>query len=86
MATKKTTESTPKVRILTDKQLQTLKDLSTDLMNIRRTLENLEGEDNPSTIMFKVGAMYNVADKAETMIDELVDQFEEECDECGDDY
>ena len=86
MATKKTTESTPKVRILTDEQLQTLKDLSTDLMNIRRTLENLEGEDNPSTIMFKVGAMYNVADKAETMIDELVDQFEEECDECGDDY
>jgi prefoldin subunit 5 len=86
MATKKTTESTPKVRILTDEQLQTLKDLSTDLRNIRRTLENLEGEDNPSTIMFKVGAMYNVADKAETMIDELVDQFEEECDECGDDY
>ena len=86
MATKKTTESTPKVRILTDEQLQTLKDLSTDLRNIRRTLENLEGEDNPSTIMFKVGAMYNVADKAETMIDELVDQFEEECDECGDNY
>ena len=66
-------EATPKARILTDEQLQTIKDLATDIMNIRRTLEDLEGAEDLSTIMFKVGAMYNVAETAETVIDELVD-------------
>ena len=80
-------DATPKARTLTDEQLQTIKDLATDIMNIRRTLEDLEGAEDLSTIMFKVGAMYNVAETAETVIDELVDSFnEEECDECGDDY
>ena len=80
-------EATPKARILTDEQLQIIKDLATDIMNIRRTLEDLEGQDDISTIMFKVGAMYNVAEVAETVIDELVDSFnEEECDECDDNF
>jgi hypothetical protein len=88
MAKKKTTveelkeliESTPKARILTDEQLQIIKDLATDLMMIRRNLEDLEGEDNISKIMFQIGATYNVANKAETVIDELVDSYNEDYD------
>jgi hypothetical protein len=87
MARKTTTEPTPKVYTLTEEQLQTLKDLAHDLMNIRSNLEDLEGEDNLSKVMFHVGAMYNVAEKAETVIDRLVDQFnEDDCEECGDDF
>jgi len=86
MARKTTTEPTPKVHTLTEKQLDTLKELAADLMNIRRTLGDLEGEDNFSKVMFHVGSMYNVAEEAETVIDELVDQFNEDCDECGNDF
>jgi prefoldin subunit 5 len=78
MATKKTTEVTPKTYALTVEQLQTLRDLANDLMTIRRTLEDLEGEDDPSKIMFNVGAMYNVSNKAETVIDELVRQCDDD--------
>lgn len=79
-------EATPKARILTNAQIKTLRDLATDIMNIRRTLEDLEGEDNLSVIMFKVGAMYNVAETAETVIDEFVDSYNEDCDECDDNF
>ena len=78
-------EATPKAHIITKDQIQILRDLATDIMRIRRTLEDLEGEDNVSRIMFHVGSIYNVANTAETIIDELVDSYEEECDECGDD-
>ena len=83
MATrKKTTEPTPKTYTLTQEQIQTLKDFATDFTNIRRTLDDLEGEENISTVMFKVGAMYNVADEAETAFDSFLEQFEEECSDC----
>ena len=79
-------DATPKANILTEEQLKTLRDLATDVMNIRRTLEELEGVEDLSTIMFKVGAMYNVADRAETIIDELVDSYEEDCGDCDNDF
>lgn len=80
---KKTIPTPDNSVIITKEQLETLRDISTDLMDIRRTLEDLEGEDNISVIMFKVGAMFNVAQKAETVIDELVDEVDYDC---GDDY
>jgi prefoldin subunit 5 len=87
MARKTTTEPTPKTHTLTEKQLDTLRELAANLMSIRRTLGDLEGEGNLSKVMFHVGAMYNVAEAAETVIDELVDQFnEDDCEECGDDF
>ena len=79
-------EATPKAHIITKDQIQILRDLATDIMRIRRTLEDLEGEDNVSKIMFNVGSMYNIANTAEIVIDELVDSYEEECDECGDNW
>lgn len=83
---KKTTEQLPKANILTNKQLQILRDISADLMKIRGILADLEGVEDISTIMFKVGILYNVADKAETIMDELVDSYNEDCDECDDNY
>lgn len=79
-------EATPKANILTKEQLQTLRDISTDLMNVRSTLEDLEGEDEISKIMFRIGMMYNVSSKAETILDELIDSYDENCDECDDNY
>jgi prefoldin subunit 5 len=94
MAKKKTTveeltgilKTTPKTYTLTEEQMQQLRDFATDLMDIRRNLHILEDEENLSKIMFHIGAMYNVADKAETAFDSFLEQFEEECDECGDNF
>lgn len=94
MATKKKTtvdelkeliEATPKANILTNEQLQTLRDVSGNLGDIRRTLEDLEGQDDVSTIMFKLGILYNVANTTEDTLDELLNSYDEECDDCNDD-
>jgi hypothetical protein len=55
-------------------------------MDLRRTLEDLEGADDLSTIMFKIGSMYHVAETAESSFDELIDEIDGDCDECGEDY
>ena len=94
MAKKKTTveeltgilKTTPKTYTLTEEQMQQLRDFATDLMDIRRSLHILEDEENISKIMFHIGAMYNVADKAETAFDSFLEQFEEECDDCDDNF
>lgn len=83
---RKTTTTEPKVHTLTNEQLQTLKDVASDLQDIRRTLEDLEGVEDLSVIMFKVGAMYNLAETVETTMDELLESYEEECDECDDNF
>jgi len=84
MATKKKTET--KTYTLTQEQLQQLRDLAVDMMDLRRTLEDLEGADDLSTIMFKIGSMYHVAETAESSFDELIDEIDGDCDECGEDY
>jgi len=94
MAKKKTTveelkeliEATPKANILTNEQLQTLKNISSDLADIRRTLDGLKGEENISDIMFEVGRSYHLTYECENELDSLLEQFEEECDECGDNW
>jgi hypothetical protein len=86
MAKTTKTEPKPKTYTLTEVQFQQLRDTATDLMDIRRTLDDLEGEENISIIMFKVGKAFNIADVAETELDSFLDQFSEECDECEDDY
>lgn len=94
MAKKKTTvqelqeliKSTPKANILTNEQLQTLKDISSDLADIRRTLDNLKGEENISDIMFEVGRSYHIASKCENDIDSLLESFEDNCYDCDENY
>jgi hypothetical protein len=98
MATKKKTtveelkeliDATPKARILTDEQLQTLVEIYDKLTDIRRGLGQLEGEENVSTIMFKIGSVHNNADWCEDAVRDIVNSFDEDyndCDECGDDF
>jgi hypothetical protein len=97
MAKKKTTveelkeliDATPKANILTDEQLQTLVEIYDKLTDIRRGLGQLEGEENVSTIMFKIGSVHNNADWCEDAIRDIVNSFDEDyndCDECGNDF
>ena len=94
MAKKKTTvqelqeliESTPKTNILTNEQLQTLKNISSDLADIRRTLDNLKGEENISDVMFDIGRSYHIASKCEDDIDSLLESYEDTCYECDNDF
>jgi hypothetical protein len=95
MATKKKTtvqelqeliEATPKSNILTNEQLQTLKNISSDLADIRRALDGLKGEENISDIMFEVGKSYHIADKCENELDSLLESYEDNCYDCDENY
>ena len=94
MAKKKTTvqelqemiKATPKANTLTNEQLQTLKDISSDLADIRRTLDGLKGEENISDIMFEVGRSYHLAYECENKLDTLLESYEEDYDECDENY
>jgi hypothetical protein len=97
MAKKKTTveelkeliDATPKANILTNEQLQILVEVYDKLTDIRRGLGQLEGEENVSTIMFKIGSVHNNADWCEDAIRDIVNSFDEDyndCDECGNDF
>jgi len=95
MATKKKTtvqelqeliEATPKSKILTEDQFKKLEEIYDTLSDIRRDLGELEGEENISTVMFKIGSAYNSVDKCEDELRDFIDSYEEDCDECGDNY
>jgi hypothetical protein len=97
MAKKKTTveelkeliDATPKANILTNEQLQILVEVYDKLTDIRRGLGQLEGEENVSTIMFKIGSVHNNADWCEDAVRDIVNSFDEDyndCDECGNDF
>ena len=80
-------DATPKAHILTKEQLEILKDVSRDLLNIRSTLEDLEGNEDLSTIMFRVGQSAYMANKAEDQLDEIINSYnEEDCEDCDDDF
>ncbi len=89
MATKKktTTEVKPKTFTLTEKQFETLKAISDKLTDIRQKLHGLEGEENLSTVMFKVGAAHSSADWSEDELNDIISSFnaEEDCDDCDED-
>jgi len=94
MAKKKTTveelkeliDATPKAKTLTETQFKTLEKIYEKLSDVRRGLGDLEGEENVSTIMFKVGSVFNNADWCEDEIKDIINSFEyDDCDECEDD-
>jgi prefoldin subunit 5 len=89
MAKKKTTVSelqemiktVPRLNTLTEEQVQTLKDISSDLADVRRTLDGLKGEENISDVMFEVGRSYHITYECENELDTLLESFENEYDE-----
>jgi DNA-binding PadR family transcriptional regulator len=88
MAAKKktTTEPTVKTYTLTEEQFKTLEKIYEKLSDVRRNLGGLEGEENVSTIMFKVGSVFNNADWCEDEIRDIINSFDEDnCDDCEDD-
>jgi DNA repair ATPase RecN len=91
MATKKKTtvqelqeliEATPKAKMLTEDQFKKLEEIYNKLIDIRRNLGELEGEDNISKVMFQVGSAYNSVDKCEDEIRDIINSYEEDCDDC----
>ena len=79
-------EATPKTKILTEDQFKKLEKIYDVLSDARRDLRDLEGEENISTVMFKVGATYNSIDKCEDELRDLINSYEEDCDDCDDNY
>jgi DNA-binding PadR family transcriptional regulator len=88
MPTKKVkTEPTVKTYTLTEAQFKTLEEISDKLEILRRGLGELEGEENVSTIMFKVGSVYNNADWCEDEIRDIINSFDEDnCEDCDDNF
>jgi len=85
-AKKTTTEPTVKTYTLTFEQFKTLEKIYEKLSDVRRNLGGLEGEENVSTIMFKVGSVFNNADWCEDEIRDIINSFDEDnCDDCEDD-
>jgi hypothetical protein len=79
-------DATPKAKTLTETQFKTLEKVYEKLSEVRRNLNDLEGEENISTIMFKVGSVFNNADWCEDEIRDIINSFEyEDCEDCEDD-
>jgi len=82
-------EATPKAKTLTKAQFKTLEEVSEKLSAIRRGLYELEGEENISTIMFKVGSVHTNADWCEDAVSDIINSFDEDnyedCDDEDDD-
>ena len=76
----------PRTHTLTNEQLQTLKDISSDLADVRRTLDGLKGEENISDIMFDIGRSYHIAYECENELDTLLESFENDCYDCDENY
>lgn len=83
MATKKTTKTEPKPKTytLTEAQFRSLRNISNKLGDVRRALDETEGEDNLSRIMFQVGSSYTVIDWCEDGLDEVINSFESDEDD-----
>ena len=79
-------DATPKAKMLTEDQFKKLEEIYDKLTDVRRDLGELEGEDNISKIMFQVGSAYNSIDKCEDAVRDIINSYEEDCDECDDNY
>jgi hypothetical protein len=75
----KTITLVKKQPVLTEDQLETLKDVQFSLGEIRRKLSHIEDDsDSLSKVMFNVGVVFKIADQAEDKLSEFVYGFEEE--------
>jgi len=79
-------KTTPKTYTLTEDQFKKLEEIYDKLIDVRRDLGELEGEDNISKIMFQVGSAYNSIDKCEDAVRDIINSFDDnECEDCDDD-
>jgi DNA repair ATPase RecN len=78
-------DATPKAKTLTEDQFKKLEEIYSKLTEARQNLGDLEGEDNISKVMFQVGLTYNNIDKCEDELRDIINSYEEDCDECDDD-
>jgi hypothetical protein len=83
MATKKaqapkTITLVKKQPVLTEDQLETLKDVEFSLGEIRRKLANLEDEETLTKVMFNIGMIFKIVDIAEDKLSEFVYGFEKD--------
>ena len=78
-------EATPKAHILTDANLELLREIAEGIADVRHTLSGLQGEDNISNIMFEIGSSFRIISDNEDKLDVLLDSFDS-CDDCDDNY
>jgi DNA repair ATPase RecN len=79
-------EANPTTKTLTEEQFKKLEEIYDELTDIRRNLGELEGEDNISKVMFQVGSAYNSIDWCEDELRDIINSYDEDCDECNDNY
>ena len=75
----KTITLVKKQPVLTEDQLETLKDVQFSLGEIRRKLSHIEDDsDSLSKVMFNVGVVFKIADLAEDKLSEFIYSFEKD--------
>ena len=80
-------DATPKAKTLTEEQFKVLEKVYEKLSDVRRELHELEGEENISTIMFKVGSVYSNADWCEDTVRDIINSFDDDyCEDCDENY
>jgi hypothetical protein len=67
-----------KIKIINDAQLLKLNEIASRVSDIRRTLQDLKGEDNISSILYDIGQCATLADWSEDALYEIVNSYEEE--------
>ncbi len=75
-AKKVAAEPKEKKVIITPEQIQKLRSISSLIADARRTVDNIEEVDTLVSAGFRAGKAYDMADKAEDMIDELINELD----------
>ena len=80
-------DATPKAKTLTEDQFKKLEEIYDKLIDVRRNLGELEGEDNISKIMFQVGSVYNSVDWCEDEVRDIINSYDDDyCEDCENDF
>lgn len=85
MARTKTAAKATTAKTLSEKQLETLEEIQDALVDVRRSVYDLEGQENVSTIMFQVGIVYTNIDQCIDRLDEFMEPFRSEDEDSDED-
>ncbi len=75
-AVAKVTEPKEKKVIITKEQIETLRKISSLIGDARRTVDNIEEADTLVSAGFKAGKAYDMTDKAEDLVDALINELD----------